>query len=160
MMGRFATPLRIARLQERLDRWLSDPVKHAAHLAQKRLYHAGRVAFHREYCYHRYRAIVRGEVESIEWLAANRERRAEERRLREPLRLQKIRDRAARHDARRRGASGSHTIPEWLAVRRIFHERCAYCGTKTDLEQDHVVPISRGGSNAIENILPSCPSCN
>ena len=41
--------------------------------------------------------------------------------------------------------------------------RCAYCGWKLsdeDYTADHIIPRSRGGNNAIENLLPSCRSCN
>ena len=38
---------------------------------------------------------------------------------------------------------------------------CAYCGEQTDdMQPDHVIPLSRGGSNSITNIVPSCGLCN
>lgn len=46
---------------------------------------------------------------------------------------------------------------------------CYYCKTKmtspgrslpTSLQWDHVVPLSRGGSNSIGNIVAACRSCN
>lgn len=36
---------------------------------------------------------------------------------------------------------------------------CAYCGGAQDT-WDHVVPMSRGGSNDISNLVPCCTSCN
>lgn len=48
--------------------------------------------------------------------------------------------------------------------RKIVFERDAYrcreCGDHRDLEIDHIFPISRGGSNAIENLQTLCKSCN
>lgn len=41
--------------------------------------------------------------------------------------------------------------------------RCAYCGCHLDWNSlciEHVIPKSTGGSNDIENLLPSCRSCN
>jgi len=41
-----------------------------------------------------------------------------------------------------------------------YNSLCAYCGRKTKLTIDHVVPLSRGGSNDITNAVPACTSCN
>ena len=44
---------------------------------------------------------------------------------------------------------------------RNFDYCCAYCGDKPDrLDPDHVVPLSRGGSNTLTNLLPTCLPCN
>lgn len=39
---------------------------------------------------------------------------------------------------------------------------CMYCGEPLDLSFhiDHVMPISKGGSNQRENLVASCPNCN
>ena len=42
-----------------------------------------------------------------------------------------------------------------------FEGRCGYCGTKPEyLHVDHIKPRAAGGNNALENLMPSCPSCN
>lgn len=64
---------------------------------------------------------------------------------------------------KRRAASlGQHfTAAEWLALVETYGSRCAYCGLLCErLEADHRVPLCRGGSNLIENILPACKGCN
>jgi 5-methylcytosine-specific restriction endonuclease McrA len=41
--------------------------------------------------------------------------------------------------------------------------RCAYCGRDIvfeDLHVDHVVALSKGGSNENDNLLPACKECN
>ena len=38
--------------------------------------------------------------------------------------------------------------------------RCSYCGKIDKLTMDHVIPISRGGSHDIYNIVPACHKCN
>lgn len=58
------------------------------------------------------------------------------------------------------GAQGSYTAAEWLTLVRAFDGRCAYCGCSGPLEADHRIPLARGGTNDIGNILPACPSCN
>jgi 5-methylcytosine-specific restriction endonuclease McrA len=82
------------------------------------------------------------------WRAANRER------ARAYVRLAGHRRRAA--------AGGEHIrVEDWENLLRKHSGRCAYCGDKALLiEADHRVPLSRGGRNVIENILPACRHCN
>jgi 5-methylcytosine-specific restriction endonuclease McrA len=37
---------------------------------------------------------------------------------------------------------------------------CQYCGTRSKLTVDHVIPRSKGGSSTWENIVASCAPCN
>jgi 5-methylcytosine-specific restriction endonuclease McrA len=37
---------------------------------------------------------------------------------------------------------------------------CAYCGSNEKLTVDHVVPLSRGGTSDLSNLVPCCFSCN
>lgn len=40
---------------------------------------------------------------------------------------------------------------------------CAYCGCEISLQTmqvDHVVPLRKGGSDVLANMLPACRSCN
>ncbi|MFC1574416.1 HNH endonuclease [Candidatus Latescibacterota bacterium] len=54
------------------------------------------------------------------------------------------------------------TIPK--AVQREVWRRdegkCVYCGSQRDLEYDHVIPVSKGGSNTARNIQLLCEKCN
>jgi 5-methylcytosine-specific restriction endonuclease McrA len=67
------------------------------------------------------------------------------------------------HKATRRavelGAAGTYT---WAEVMRLYLKfgGCAYCGGSEDIQPDHVVPLSRGGSNSITNVVPACGPCN
>lgn len=66
-----------------------------------------------------------------------------------------------RRKASERNATGTFTWSEFMQVARRFNYLCAYCGTRDgQLEPDHVVPLSRGGSNSTTNLLPSCRTCN
>lgn len=71
--------------------------------------------------------------------------------------------RARDKHARRRAlvGDGKVTLAEWEALLAREGGHCAYCNTRPEaLTMDHVVPLSRGGKHAIENILPACKSCN
>lgn len=61
----------------------------------------------------------------------------------------------------KRGARGpSHTQLEWQELCDKYGQKCAYCGVGPIEHKDHVIPISKGGSDSIENIVPSCSACN
>ncbi len=37
---------------------------------------------------------------------------------------------------------------------------CQYCGQKSDLTLDHILPKSRGGKDSWENLITACNKCN
>jgi len=37
---------------------------------------------------------------------------------------------------------------------------CAYCGSKDNLQWEHIIPKSRSGPDTIDNLVLSCPKCN
>jgi 5-methylcytosine-specific restriction endonuclease McrA len=57
------------------------------------------------------------------------------------------------------GIEPGHTEREWQRLLARHQGKCAYCGAPAT-EREHVVPLSRGGSDFIGNILPACRSCN
>lgn len=63
--------------------------------------------------------------------------------------------------AREINAEGSHTMED---VRRQLANqdgRCYYCNiVLQSYHVDHVIPLSRGGSNNPDNIVCACPPCN
>lgn len=68
-----------------------------------------------------------------------------------------------RRRARSKGAEGSHSLEEWENLKKKSHYTCVICKRKEpeiQLTQDHIIPITREGSDFIFNIQPLCASCN
>lgn len=61
--------------------------------------------------------------------------------------------------ALRKTAEGSWTAEEWKTLCDQYGNKCLRCG-KNEVTIDHVVPLSLGGSNSIDNLQPLCQSCN
>lgn len=64
--------------------------------------------------------------------------------------------------ARKLNAEGSHTAAEILGLLKLQRGKCVYCNVslKTGYHADHIVALSRGGTNWISNIQLLCPPCN
>lgn len=83
-----------------------------------------------------------------EWQRANPEQVRVQRDKRRALRVQ---------------AQGSYTSNQWQALKAEHGNRCLRCGkheSEAKITPDHIIPLSRGGSNDISNIQPLCSSCN
>lgn len=53
------------------------------------------------------------------------------------------------------------TVAQWQETLLVFNHACAYCLRQgVPLEQEHMMPISRGGAHSADNVVPACRSCN
>jgi hypothetical protein len=47
-----------------------------------------------------------------------------------------------------------------LAVILQRDKNCCFCGAKDELQFDHILPVSHGGNNEVENLRILCRACN
>jgi 5-methylcytosine-specific restriction endonuclease McrA len=45
-------------------------------------------------------------------------------------------------------------------IRKLYSDPCFVCGSKENQSIDHIVPISRGGTHSIGNLMTLCRTCN
>jgi 5-methylcytosine-specific restriction endonuclease McrA len=57
------------------------------------------------------------------------------------------------------GIDSKH-IPKDIREELLNNSDCAYCGSDERLEIDHIIPRSKGGKTAIDNLQVLCKYCN
>lgn len=68
-----------------------------------------------------------------------------------------------RRRARKMNAEGSHTLQDWKNLKKKYYYKCLHCGKKEPeikLTEDHIIPLTKDGTDFIDNIQPLCRSCN
>lgn len=95
------------------------------------------------------------------------ERHAEERRNYSIEYYRRFPEKSVAASNRRRAlkllAEGSHTEKDWEKLKAFYSFKCLRCGKQEPeikLTRDHVIPLTQGGSDSIDNIQPLCARCN
>ena len=116
----------------------------------------------------------RQRTQKAQWRTKPEVRERRRQRNTDPAQLQRQRERRRASDRRwrtarpeaekaqqaRRRAAGRVTAADVQAVNATSDGLCAYCLKPGANSLDHVLPISRGGTNATGNLTMACQSCN
>jgi len=99
---------------------------------------------------------------SRKWSAKNRDKRKLYEQNWRANNPDKVRAIGHNQRARKHSAKGTHTASDIRAIYAHQNGRCYYCGQKVgeDYHVDHVVPLSRGGTNDPSNLVIACTHCN
>jgi len=63
-------------------------------------------------------------------------------------------------DMKRGKMTPSDVIRENKMLVQKEGQHCAYCGSTLELQWDHIIPLSRGGPDTIDNLVRACRKCN
>lgn len=135
-------------LRDRAKQWREDNAEHLKE-SKKAYYESKRAHYIAKAKEWKNRHPERAKEQRRQWTAANRG---------------KVKAFAAAYEFRRRSllaqVRNDLMSEQWEAIRRMYKYRCAYCGRKKPLTQDHITPVSKGGEHTLTNIVPACRSCN
>jgi len=101
-----------------------------------------------------------------EWSKENREKKRQTDtrwRINNPEKAaQRNRISSRNHRAAKRQAQGFHTNKDIARIMEDQHWRCAYCRRliRKNHHVDHIIPLSKGGSNWPKNLQLTCEACN
>ena len=103
----------------------------------------------------------RAKTYNKKWAKANKEKKAASSKRWDQENLEKTREHCRRRRISKSKADGSHTVQEWESLKETFFYTCPACGrSNIELTRDHIIPLSKKGSDYIKNIQPLCRSCN
>lgn len=60
-------------------------------------------------------------------------------------------------------AKGDFSLEGWAQKLAYYGSRCFYCKNflqNCEITKDHRIPLSRGGTNWLSNLVPACLACN
>ncbi len=99
---------------------------------------------------------------SLKWVHENLDRVKEHRRRTRAKYPEKMAADRAKRRARLAAAAGTYDASDVAAIFALQKGKCAYCRKKlgTAYDVDHIIPLSRGGTNERKNIQITCPKCN
>jgi 5-methylcytosine-specific restriction endonuclease McrA len=148
-------------------------------MADRRAYNAAWRATHKEHIQqYNHNNLERGKGYGKKNYATHQEQALAKQNARNALRREEIRvyaiaykaahPEAGQASSRARRASkhnapiNDFTAAQWREMQEAYDHRCVYCGKrrKGKLTQDHITPLSKGGSHTRSNIVPACRSCN
>ena len=97
-------------------------------------------------------------IYSAQWRAENKDRQYLNVRK---WQLANPEKRAAYENARRakRASNQSYLITDKFLL-HLYNSNCVFCGKSETITADHIIPVSRGGSDSEGNLQPLCKSCN
>jgi 5-methylcytosine-specific restriction endonuclease McrA len=165
MLGGLQPYCRGCRLAKRRESrpWLRDDYKEANRKASKQWRQNHREDYLERNRVHQERNREKYREQSRAYHEANRDKHREQMRAYQRNNLVAFAVRNANRHARKVKAGGSFTPQEWEVLKAYYDYTCLRCGRQEpeiELTIDHVVPLSQGGRNSIENLQPLCRTCN
>jgi len=143
-------------------RYKRQVLKREQTLATQRAYHLKNQNKEKEYrreYYARPEVIERERQRRIDEAEKNREYQRQYLQTERGRTLSRIK--IAKRRALRKKTIVNFTLEQWEESKEYFNHECAYCGNKPEaFDQDHVVPLSKGGTHTMLNIVPTCEWCN
>ena len=106
----------------------------------------------------------KAKLKTREWRYADPERAKKSRNESRARHPEKARESARRRKLLKKSIEGSHTLDDRAEIMRLQKGKCAICKVKFNDNKkptiDHIIPISKGGTDYKKNIQLACGPCN
>lgn len=125
-----------------------------------------RIAYNHKYYFEHYEKAM---AYQTDYRDAHREEMREKNKAYRKANPGKVKNNLDRYRARKAAAPiNDLTCDQWQEILSVYHYRCVYCDEtcwrcrqrKHVLTKDHIIPLSKGGSHTVSNIVPACKKCN
>lgn len=115
-------------------------------------------------CYERWRIgrgdqLARKRVAEREWRRANAARKRAQVLAWRAVNGERVRATSLASKHRRRAFCRAADAPTADQLAAILRDPCLYCGDPAE-HVDHFIPLARGGTHTLDNLVPACAACN
>ena len=81
--------------------------------------------------------------------------------IREAIKKEKVKRSSDKRKQRMKNAEGLYTEGDIQKLKDIQGKTCYFCGAEMHKEEvEHLIPLSKGGTNWPLNLVLACPTCN
>jgi 5-methylcytosine-specific restriction endonuclease McrA len=66
-----------------------------------------------------------------------------------------------RNSRRRARLAGARTyLVSAKEMNKLYTQACLFCGSRKEINIDHIIPLAKNGTHSIGNLMPLCDNCN